>query len=68
MGEQSFQVELRLAFDAQNILQHRILSDLAGNELVVGARLHAMRRGEEKVARDRGCGAGGATGTQHHHH
>ena len=38
------------------------------DELVVGARLHAMRRGEQQIARDRGRGAGGAVGTEDHDH
>ena len=50
-----------------DVFEHRPLSGLAVGELVIGAGLHAMRRREQKVARDRGRGANGSVRADNHH-
>ena len=47
MGEQPFEIELRIALDARDVFENRLLSGLAVDELVVGAGLYAMRRRQQ---------------------
>src|SRR4029077_3066021 len=68
MAEQPLEIELRIALDARDVFQYRPLARRTGDELVFGARLHAMGGGEQEVARDRGGGADGAALAQNHHH
>ena len=66
MGEKPLEIELRIALDARDIFQDRLAPRVAVDQLVVGAGLHAMRRGQQQVARDRGRGAGCAVGAEDH--
>ena len=68
MGEKPLQIELRIALDARDVFENRLLSGLAIDELVVGAGLYAMRRGQQQVARDRRRGTGRTIGTEDHNH
>jgi len=70
MAEEPLHVELRLAFDAGDVFKDRGFADFAGNELVVGAGLHAVGRREQQVAPYGGRGASSARraiGAEDHH-
>lgn len=54
--------------DAREIAQHRRMGFVEIENFVGGARLRAMRGGEDEIARDRGAGAEGASRTNDHHH
>jgi hypothetical protein len=70
MGKQPLEIELRVALNARDVFEQghlaQALARLTVDELVVGAWLHAMRRGEQQIARDRGGGAGGAERAENH--
>ena len=51
----------------RDVLERRLARGVEFDELVVGARQHAMRGGEHQVARDRDAAAEAARADQHHH-
>ena len=57
MGEQRREVELRMPRDRRDVLELGLVRGVEDDELVVGARRHAMRRREHEIARDRNAAA-----------
>ena len=57
MRQHGLQIELRVARHETHVLQDRLALRVELDLLVLGAGLHAVRRGEHQVARDRDAGA-----------
>ena len=53
----AFDVELGMSGDARDVLEHRLPRGVELDQLVVGARQHAVRGREHEIARERDAGA-----------
>ena len=61
VGEKRRETELRMPRDGRDILELRLVRRIEDDELVVGARQHAMRRRQHDIARDHHAAARVAT-------
>ncbi len=67
MGEQSLEIELRVARDARHVEQMRLMRGVELDDLVGRVGFDAVAGGQHQIARDRGAGAEGAMRADDHH-
>jgi hypothetical protein len=67
MAQHGVHVEFGMAHDAPKVLEQRLPGGTELDQLVIGARQHAVGGGEHKVTRQRDTARGAARADQQHH-